>query len=126
MKNSIKNIVSALVLVATISFTAVAGDKEVKKVTGFNSGIYASKDGKLKVNIDKYNNASTAILFQDSKGKVFYREVAGKYDKKLRREIDTNDLPAGNYTLEIVSKGEKQTKEFQLLEKVVERSIKMD
>lgn len=126
MKNSIKNIVSALVLVATISFSAIAGDKEVKKVTGFNSGIYASKDGKIKVNIDKYNDASTAILFQDSKGKVFYREVAGKHDKKLRREIDITQLPAGDYTLEIVSKGEKQTKEFQLLEKVVERSIKMD
>ncbi|MDQ6477415.1 hypothetical protein [Dyadobacter sp. LHD-138] len=126
MKNSIKNIISALVLVASISFSAVAGDKEVKKVTGFNSGIYASKDGKIKVNIDKYNDASTAILFQDSKGKVFYREVAGKHDKKLRREIDITQLPAGDYTLEIVSKGEKQTKEFQLLEKVVERSIKMD
>lgn len=126
MKNSITNIISALVLVATLSISAFAGDKEVKKVTGFNSGIYASKDGKIKVNIDKYNNASTVILFQDSKGKVFYREVAGKGDKKLRREIDINQLPAGDYTLEIESKGEKQTKEFQLLEKVVERSIKMD
>jgi hypothetical protein len=126
MKNSITNIISALVLVATISFSAIAGDKEVKKVTGFNSGIYASKDGKIKVNIDKYNNASTAILFQDAKGHVFYREVAGKNSKKLRREIDINQLPAGDYTLEIESKGEKQTKEFQLLEKVVERSVKMD
>jgi len=126
MKNSFNTIISALALVATLTFSAHAGDKEVKKVTGFNSGVYASKDGKIKVNIDKYNHASTAISFQNSKGKVFYREVTGKYEKQLRREIDIKDLPAGDYTLEIVSKGEKQTKEFQLTDKIVERSVKMD
>ena len=126
MKNSIKTVISVFVLAATISFSAFAGDKEIKKVTGFNSGIYASKDGKIRVNIDKYNHAATSILFQDSKGKVIYKEVAGKGDKKLRREIDTNQLPAGDYIREISSKGEKQTKEFQLQEKVVERSVKMD
>jgi len=126
MKNSIKTIISVFVLVATVSFSAFAGDKEIKKVTGFNSGIYASKDGKIKVNIDKYNEASTSILFQDAKGKVIYREIAWKGDKKLRREIDTKELPAGNYILEISSKGEKQTREFQLQEKVIERSVKMD
>jgi len=126
MKNSFNTVISVFVLVATISFSAFAGDKEIKKVTGFNSGVYASKDGKIKVNVDKYNNASTVILFQDAKGKVIYKEVTGRGDKKLRREIDTNQLPSGDYTLEITSQGEKQTREFQLLEKVVERSVKMD
>ena len=123
MKNSINTVISVFLLAATISFSAFAGDKEIKKVTGFNSGIYASKDGKIKVNIDKYNNARTAILFQDSKGKVIFREIAGKGAKKLRREIDTSILPAGDYTLEISSKGEKQTKVLQLTEKTTERAV---
>ncbi|MCF2444693.1 hypothetical protein L0657_12055 [Dyadobacter sp. CY345] len=126
MKNPFKTIISVFVLASVISFSTFANDKEIKKVTGFNSGIYASKDGKIKVNIDKYNRASTSILFQDAKGKVIYKEVAGRGDKKLRREINTNDLAAGKYTLEISSQGEKQTREFQLEEKVTERSVKID
>ncbi|SEI56664.1 hypothetical protein SAMN04487995_1395 [Dyadobacter koreensis] len=126
MKNSFKTILSVFILTFAVSVSTFASDKEIKKVTGFNSGVYASKSGKIKVNVDKYNDASTAILFQDAKGKVFYKEITGKSDKKLRLEIDTNELPAGNYTLEISSKGEKQTREFQLLEKITERSVKMD
>jgi hypothetical protein len=126
MKNSIKSAIFALVLSATAIFTANASDKEVKKTTGFDSGIYATKEGKIKINIDKYNNAATAILLQDSKGKVVYHEVTGRYDKKLRREIDVNQLGSGNYTLEITSKGEKQTKVLQVTDITVERIVKLN
>ncbi|MBE9464837.1 T9SS type A sorting domain-containing protein [Dyadobacter subterraneus] len=123
MKTSFKSTIIAVVLAATTIFSANAEDKEVKKTTGFDSGIYASKDGKIKINIDKYNNASTAILLQDSKGKIIYSENAGRNAKKLRREIDVNDLKSGDYTLEISSKGEKQTKVLQLTEKTIERAV---
>jgi hypothetical protein len=126
MKISIKSVIVAFVLSVTTLFTANASDKEIKKVTGFDSGIYASKDGKIKINIDKYNNAATAILLQDSKGKTIYHEVAGRYDKKLRREIDINQLGSGNYTLEITSKGEKQTKVLQITDVTVERVVKLN
>lgn len=123
MKTSFNSAIIAFVLTATTIFSASAEDKEVKKVTGFDSGVYASKDGKIKINIDKYNNASTAILLQDSKGKIIYSENAARNAKKLRREIDVNELQSGNYTLEISSKGEKQTKVLQLTEKTTERAV---
>jgi hypothetical protein len=126
MKNFIKSAIFAFVLSAAAILTANASDKEVKKTTGFDSGVYASKDGKIKINIDKYNHATTAILLQDSKGKVVYQEVAGKSDTKLRREIDVNQLGSGNYTLEITSKGEKQTKILQVTDITVERVVKLN
>lgn len=123
MKTSFKSTIIAFVLVATTILSAHAEDKEVKKVTGFDSGVYASKDGKIKINIDKYNNAATTILLQDSKGKIIYSENAGRNAKKLRSEIDVNELQSGNYILEISSKGEKQTKVLQLTEKTTERAV---
>jgi hypothetical protein len=123
MKISFNSAIIAFVLSATTIFSAKAEDKEVKKVTGFDSGIYASKDGKIKINIDKYNNAATAILLQDAHGNIVYKETAGRSAKKLRREIDVNQLKSGNYIIEISSKGEKQTKVLQLTEKTVERAI---
>ena len=123
MKTSFNSAVIAFVLTATTIFSANAEDKEVKKVAGFDSGIYASKDGKIKINIDKYNNANTLILLQDSKGKIIYSENTGRNAKKLRREIDVNELKSGEYTLEISSKGEKQTKILQLTEKTTERAV---
>jgi hypothetical protein len=126
MKNLINSVIFAFVLSSSAVFAAPASDKEVKKVTGFESGIYASRDGKIKINIDKYNHAATSILLQDSRGKVVYSEIAGKNDKKLRREIDINQLGSGNYTLEIVSKGEKQTKVLQVTDITVERIVKIN
>jgi hypothetical protein len=126
MKNLINSAIFAFVLSSSAVFAAPDSDKEVKKITGFESGIYASRDGKIKINIDKYNHAATSILLQDSKGKTVYREIAGKNDKKLRREIDVNQLGSGNYTLEIVSKGEKQTKILQVTDITVERSVKIN
>ena len=123
MKISFNSAIIAFVLSATTIFSANAEDKEVKKVTGFDSGIYASKDGKIKINIDKYNNAATAILLQDANGNIVYKETAGRSAKKLRREIDVNQLKSGNYIIEISSKGERQTKVLQLTEKTVERAI---
>ncbi|WP_159467139.1 T9SS type A sorting domain-containing protein [Dyadobacter sp. 3J3] len=123
MKTSFNSAIIAFVLTATTIFSANAEDKEVKKVTGFDSGIYASRDGKLKINIDKYNNEATAILLRDANGNVIYRETAGRSDKKLRREIDVNQLKSGNYIIEISSKGEKQTKVLQLTEKTTQRAV---
>lgn len=126
MKTSFISAIAAVVLSASIVFSASADDKDVKKVTGFSSGVYASKDGKIKINIDKYNHASTGITLFDATGKVIYHETMGKNSKQLRREIDANDLSYGNYTLEITSKDEKQVKTLRLTEVITERSIKMN
>jgi len=124
MKNSIKTFAYALVLLATVSFTANAEDKETKKSAGFGTGIYTTKSGKINVLVDKVNNdASTTLLIKDANGSVYYRETIGKHNQKFGRALNVDELPLGKYEIEVVSKGEKQTKTFELTDQKAERTL---
>lgn len=124
MKNSIKTFAYALVLLATVSFTANAEDKETKKSAGFGTGIYTTKSGKINVLVDKVNNdASTTLLIKDAKGSVYYRETIGKNNQKFGRALNVDELPLGKYEIEVVSKGERQTKTFELTNQKAERTL---
>ena len=125
MKNSIKSLIAAFALSTVLVFNASANDKETKKVTGFGTGIYASKSGKINVSVDKFNNKSTVILLENSKGEILYRETAGKDETRVRRSLNMTDMPAGEYKLQIVSGGEKQVKFVELYDKQPERLISM-
>lgn len=126
MKNSIKTIICAFAFATLFAFNANADDKESKKATSFGTGIFASKEGKIQVNVDKYNNAPTAVTLEDDKGNLAYREIVTSGTKKFRRTLDVAQLPAGNYTLKIVSGGDKQTKTFEILDKTAARSITLN
>ncbi|MCE7043910.1 hypothetical protein [Dyadobacter sp. CY312] len=124
MKNSIKTFAYALVLLATVSFTANAEDKETKKSAGFGTGIYTTKSGKINVLVDKVNNdASTTLLIKDANGSVYYRETIGKNNQKFGRALNVDELPLGKYEIEVVSKGERQTKTFELTNQKAERTL---
>jgi hypothetical protein len=126
MKNSIKNFAYGLVLLATVSFTANAEDKETKKSAGFGTGIYTTKSGKINVLVDKINNdASTTLLIKDAKGAVYYHETIGKHNQKFGRALNVDELPVGKYEIEVISKGEKQTKSFELTDKKAERTLEI-
>ena len=126
MKNSIKTLICAFALSTVFAFNASADDKESKKATGFGTGIYTTKQGKISINVDKYNEKPTVILLQDQKGNVLYKEVISKNETKLRRSLDMSEMPAGEYELKIVSNGEKQTKKLELQEAKPERLISMN
>jgi flagellar hook assembly protein FlgD len=124
MKNSIKTFAYSLVLLATVSFTANAEDKETKKSAGFGTGIYTTKSGKINVLVDKVSNvASTTLLIKDEKGAVYYQETIGKHNQKFGRTLNVDGLPVGKYEIEVVSKGEKQSKTFELTDKKAERTL---
>ncbi|TDE18666.1 DUF3244 domain-containing protein [Dyadobacter psychrotolerans] len=124
MKNSIKTFVYALALVASASFTANAEDKETKKAAGFGTGIYSTKSGKINVLVNKVNvDASTTILLRNEKGEIVYRETINKSSQKFGRTLNVDDLESGKYEIEISSKGEKQTKFFELSEQQSERIL---
>ena len=125
MKNSIKSLIAAIALSTVLFFNASANDKEAKKATGFGTGIYTSKSGQIKVCIDKFNNKPTVIVLENSRGEVLYREITGKNETKVRRSLNMNDMPSGEYKLQIVSGGEKQTKMLELMDKQPERLISM-
>ena len=123
MKTSIKTLVCALALVAT-AFTANAEDKEIKKSVGFGTGIFASKDGKINVLVEKTNvNASTTILLKNAKGEIFYRETVAKNNQKFGRILNVDALEQGKYEIEVTSKGKTQSKSFELSAPSTERVV---
>ncbi|MDQ6478412.1 hypothetical protein [Dyadobacter sp. LHD-138] len=124
MKNSIKTFICAFALVTSAAFTASAADKETKKSTGFGTGIYTTKAGKINVLVDKANaEAKTTLLLKNDKGDVVYREVIDKNLQKFGRTLNVNDLEAGNYEINVISNGEKQSKSFKLTEQTTERVL---
>jgi len=123
MKNSIKTFAVAIALIAA-AFTANAEDNEIKKSAGFGTGIYTTKSGKINVFVDKVNaDSPTTILLKTKNGQVVYRETVGKNEQKFGRTLNVNELPSGNYEIEVSSKGEKQSKSFQLSEQKIERVL---
>ena len=123
MKTSVKNFAYVLALSTVLAFNASAEDKETKKVTAFGTGIYTTKTGEIKINVDKYNQKPTIIQLEDKRGNVVYEEVVNKNKTKFRRSLDVNELPAGDYTLQIMSDGQKQSKKVEVNERHAERMI---
>jgi hypothetical protein len=125
MKTSIKSIALALALVAT-AFTANADDKEAKKSTGFGTGIYTTKQGKINVLVDKASaDASTTLVLKTEKGETVYRETVSKNQQKFGRTLNVDELGAGKYEIVITSKGESQSKTFELSEEKTERVLEI-
>jgi hypothetical protein len=124
MKTSIKTIIVALALVTSFAFAANAENKETKKASGFGTGIYINKSGKVNLLVDKAdNNAATTILVKNGQGEIVYREVVEKGNQKFGRQLNVAELEAGKYEIDITSKNETQTKSFQLSEQRTERVL---
>ena len=123
MKNSIKTFAVAIALIAT-SFSANADDKETKKSAGFGTGIYSTTSGKINVLVDKVNaESNTTLLLKNENGEVVYKETVGKKEQKFGRTLNVDELSAGKYEIEITSKGEKQSRSFELSEQKTERVL---
>ncbi|MCE6989287.1 T9SS type A sorting domain-containing protein [Dyadobacter sp. CY323] len=123
MKTSLKSIALAVAFSAIFAFNSFADDKEGKKTASFGTGVFASKSGKIHINVDKYSNENTAVIVTDQSGKLMYREVLGKGVTKLRTALNVSDLPAGSYRIEITSKSGKEVKSFSVTDKVAQRTI---
>jgi hypothetical protein len=123
MKTTIKTLVTALVLAATV-FTANAANIGGSKPIGFATGIYTNKSGKINVLVNKTNaDAATKLLLRNEQGQIVYRETVGKNSQKFGRVLNLNELSAGKYELEISSNGESEFKKFQLSEQKTERTL---
>ncbi len=124
MKNSFKNIAIAFALIASFAFTAHAEEKETKKSSALNTGVYINKNGKINVFVDKLNNDSnTTILVKNASGEIVYREVVEKDHQKFGRILNVDELGAGKYEIKVSSKNDSQTQSFQLSEPIVERVV---
>ncbi|SEI85555.1 hypothetical protein SAMN04487995_2505 [Dyadobacter koreensis] len=124
MRTSFKNIAYALALVTSFTFAASAKETETKKASGFGTGIYINKAGKINVLVNKQDaKDNTTLLIKNEKGDVVYREIIQKDNQKFGRVLNVEKLEAGQYEINVVSKDETQTKSFQLSEQKTERNI---
>lgn len=123
MKTTIKTFAVALALIAT-AFTANAEDKETKKATGFATGIYATKGGKINVLVEKANvDANTTLLLKNEKGDVVYQETVGKKNLKFGRILNVDELKSGTYQIDVTSQGETKSKSFEVSSQESERTL---
>ncbi|WP_229206244.1 hypothetical protein [Dyadobacter fermentans] len=123
MRPSIKTIAMTMVIAATFAFNAVAEDKEGKKAVVFETGIFASKAGKLHVNVDKYTNNKALIVITNYKGEAIHRDVISRSTDKFRKAYNINELPEGSYTVEITANGKKVEKHFDVTEIRTDRRV---
>lgn len=124
MKTSIKTFVCALALIASASFTANAEDNEAKKSSGFGTGIYPTKTGKINVLVDKANaDSRTTIVLKNEDGNVLYQETVSKNELKFGRTLNLDGVQPGKYQLNVTSGKETQSKSFQLSEEKTERFL---
>jgi hypothetical protein len=123
MKTSIKIFALAVSFFAAV-FTANADDRETAKPTGFATGIYATKSGKINVNVEKLTGEyPITISLKNGRGQVIYRETVGKSHQRFGRTLNVSELPAGKYEIHVSSKLEKQIKHFEVSEQKTERSL---
>lgn len=124
MKNLIKTFASVIALVSVLTFSAHAEDKETKKAAGFGTGMFVNKSGKVNVMVDKVNaDSHTTLLVTNEKGDVVYQETIGKKIQKFGRVLNVDQLDSGTYEVEVVSKGEKQSRKFEISEKTSTKTI---
>lgn len=126
MKNSLKTIALAVALSATFALNSFASDKEAKKATSFGTSIYATKSGKIHVNVDKFKPSKTIVIVSDQRGNTMYRESVGKDVDKFTKSLDISGLPAGNYYVEVYGNGEKRSHHFEVSEIQTERKISFE
>lgn len=127
MKTVIQIFACALALLIPLSSTAMMDKKGSKKSTGFGTGIYPTKEGKINVYIDKISqDFPTTILLKNQFGDVLYRETISRDQQKFGRRLNIDQLEPGKYEIKIMVKGESQSTSFKLSEQKVDRVVKVE
>ena len=122
MKNFIKTFAIVVAIFTSATVTVHAEDKETKK-SSFATGIYVNKAGKVNVLVEKSGALTpTTILLKNGKGEIIYSENVSKKITKFGKQLNVDDLNPGQYQVEVISNGVKESKTLQLSENV-EREI---
>lgn len=123
MKTFVKTFAIAIAILTSATIAVHAEDKETKKASSFATGMYVTKQGKVNILVDKNGQEyPTTLLLKNANGQVLYTETISKKITKFGKQLVLDGLNPGSYQIEIVSRGEKQTKNLQVLESV-EREI---
>ena len=72
-------------------------------VATYKSAIYTTAAGKLNIALDKQTGGSVDIRLKNADGTVLFSQHLGKNDQKYRTRLNLNELPDGQYQLEMTN-----------------------
>lgn len=105
-----KTLIKSLALALTLGFiTSAATFAETNPgvrptvVASYQSGIYTTINGKLRISLDKQTGGTVDVRLKNAGGAVLYSQHLGKNDSKYRTLLNMNELPDGNYQVEITN-----------------------
>ena len=104
MKTFIKPLLVAFSL-SVLSLSATQAEtnpiRRAAKAATYKTGIYPTIGGKLQISLDKEAVGAIDVQLKDENGKVLFFQHMGKREKQLRLRLNLNELPEGNYHVEI-------------------------
>ncbi|GAB3021621.1 hypothetical protein [Spirosoma pulveris] len=105
--------VAALFLSAT---PLLANPANPTKPASFDASIYITKNNKIKLAVDKTTAESVSIRLREAgQSNYLFTQQVGKRQTQARLQLNVDDLPSGNYELEIRSaSGASIVKQVQL------------
>ncbi|GAB3642712.1 T9SS type A sorting domain-containing protein [Spirosoma arcticum] len=102
MKTLIKPLFLALSLTfITASLSEAKPGRQL--VATYKTGIYSTVTGKLQIALDKQAGGSVTVQLKDSDGQLLYSQHLGKKETSFRTRLNVDELPDGNYVLEITN-----------------------
>ncbi|WP_077919791.1 hypothetical protein [Spirosoma sp. 209] len=107
MKTLIKPLLVAfsLILISlTVSLAAGNPGRRPARIATFQSGVYITAEGKVKVALDKQTGGAVTLRLMTAAGQELFAQQVGKNQTMTRMQLDVSNLPDGAYQL-VVSNG---------------------
>ncbi|UFH52624.1 hypothetical protein [Spirosoma sp. KNUC1025] len=105
-----KTLIKSLLLVFSISLIPVSASLAESNPIGrpaaaasYKTGIYTTSEGKLNIALDKEATGIVDVRFKHTSGKVLFSQRLCKKEKTSRIRLDMNELPDGDYQVEITN-----------------------
>ncbi|MGF7217333.1 hypothetical protein GGR92_003506 [Spirosoma lacussanchae] len=95
-----KNLMGGLLIGAT---TLLGNPDKPAKPMSFDASVYVTKQGKIKLSIQKVAPGSVSVALLDQKNNVLFANRVAKKEMKAALLFDMSEVEDGLYTLEIRS-----------------------
>jgi len=117
MKSIVVAVCGVVLLGANVSAAVVEPKAECKnnKCENFQVGMYRIKNTvTMNVLLEKTKGERVVIQLLNEKGRIIHSEVLNKSLEKYARRFNFEEVPDGNYTLEISDDNERVVKNIHL------------
>lgn len=91
--------VAASVLMSASTFT----NPITPTTLPFDASAYVTVNNKIRVAVQKTADVPVVVLLRNKNNEVLFRQTIGRKDAKYAVRLDVNELPDGQYELEVKS-----------------------